>query len=312
MTEEAVKQTTRVCFSIRSVRDGRVELGNLAVAYAAALGAATGRALSLGEPQIKSTNDWSDYDYPDQKEEYLWGNEDYGVRALFSGQFVMHGRRAGELGFWTAIGLPAGSLFQGESKLHVNWQSYAQLTVGGDDERMRRCGTRFAEALAAIDVRGEPDGIAVEALEAVLTQLCWYSEAMDDEQAAPLLPAIRAVPARRPAGASSRFLLACIRLAQSNAAAAAPLLEELARQGEGLAFSHGILCGRAPTGLPAMVAWQDHVPAASPYYEVLSAQALVAELGGEKERAVSLYREVADAQIALTSEEAGKQLARLS
>jgi hypothetical protein len=232
-----------------------------------------------------------------------------GTKALFRG--VVHGRRAGERGYSSAFGLPPGLTFRGESKLHVNWQSFAQLTVSGDGECVRACGARFAEALAVADVRREPDGIAVEALEGVLTELCWYQEAMDDEQAAPLLPAVHAVPPDRPAGASLRFPLACIHLAQKNATAAAPLLKELAQQGKSLAFSHGIVCGRAPSGLPAMVAWQDQLPAAGAYYEVLSAQALVAELGGQKAHAVSLYRTIADAKVALTSEEAGKQLARL-
>ncbi|MEZ0372684.1 MAG: hypothetical protein ACAI44_26575 [Candidatus Sericytochromatia bacterium] len=290
------------------------ELG-LSRAYLTVLATACGRPLLDQAPEFEQIRDWSDYDYPKEEERYQWGDQEYGLRALTSGLFVRHGQRSGSIVFWVFLGLPAGLRLHGQSKLHPRWHSYARLDLEveiEDAELAASLMTTFRQALQPWDLRQQPDGIAHEALESALTQLCWYGEPLSAEQAPPLQAAAAMVPAERPAGAALRYLLAILRMHAGELSAAASLLDPLAAIGENLSFSHGINLGFDANGRPSQIVWQDDFEPPAPFYEILLAQAWLAEQGDQPAMARKLYQRVANAKLVISADQARQRIKQLN
>lgn len=311
MSIETEKDIERVAFSLTGIRAGELDEQILSIGYLAALAEATGRELISAGPEFEKRQDWSDYDYPQTEETYIWGDQSYGLKAMTSGLFVHHGRRGGSLVFWVFKGLPAGLRLQGQSKLHSRWQSFAELVIESEDQELvQRLASSFRKALEPWDVRQQPEGRGIEALEQVLTDLCWYGDDMEPEQEEILAAALPSLTSGSAVASSVNYLRAVLKMAQDETEAAAELLRELASAGRELRFSHGMNLGWTQDGKPEQVAWQDDFDPPLPWLEVLLGQAWVAEQRGNLPHAVSLYRQVVSAKASVAGRQARQQLKR--
>lgn len=309
----------KIPISSASVRAGEIYVEDLAQSYLQALATLTETRLIGGEPEHIVETDWSDYEYPSHKEYYQWGSEQLGMRILVSGRFSRPGVVTGSNSFWIFHGLPPGITLSGVSQLSDRWSSSAALTIELTDEtsdselyqRALAALADFRDGLKAWNLSLQPDGPARAVLEDLLTDLCWYGKALNVDMIAPLQAAANQVDLERPAGASVRYLLAVVKLENGDIDGAAQLLEDLAKQGKQLHFSHGINYGQAPGSEAGQVVWQDNFPAPAPYHEVRLGLARVAELRDDQVLAQKLYTSVARAKQVISSDQAKAGLKRL-
>lgn len=305
--------------SSASVRAGELNVQDLAQSYLQALAILTETSLISGSPEHIVETDWSDYEYPSHKEYYQWGSERLGMRLLVSGQSSRPGVVTGSNSFWIFYGLPPEITLSGFSKLSDRWSSSAALTIEltgepPDSELYHRALAAlaaFRDGLQAWNLSLQPDGQARVVLEDLLTDLCWYGKALNVDMIAPLQAAAEQVDLDRPAGASVRYLLAVVKLENEDIDGAAQLLEDLAKQGKQLHFSHGINYGQAPGSEMGQVVWQNSFAPPAPYHEVRLGLARVAELRGDQVLALKLYTSVARAKQVISSDQAKAGLKRL-
>jgi hypothetical protein len=241
----------RVCFPSTQVRAGEIGMSQLGRAYLLALAAAQG----LPPP---------------------------GLAALSASAALCGARREGGRIVWTFRVSQrcheggAAPLLVGESRLHGSFQSYAELSAsGGDPGRAQAALEAFQRALSPHDVLNTPDGAAVQAIEAALTDLCGpgggpIPAAAHEEALGRALAGRGALGAKegRPELAAALFLLACLRLLRGDEAGAGPLLGRLRAVGPGLRFSHGVAGRFSAQGRLLGIEWRERLEPPAPFGQV--------------------------------------------
>ncbi|MFT4978934.1 MAG: hypothetical protein ACI8S6_004844 [Myxococcota bacterium] len=275
-------QTLEIAFSSRNLPSHE----DLAAAWLAALGAIREGPIAP-TPSVKRINE----DYGSRQEEfYTYGDASLGLEVHAVGLMSGHGRH-GSKTTWRGVGVPV----TGESQLLGLGKSYVRIDFSAlPEEEWQRAGAALEAALQAWDLLQDDDGDAIEAVDSAIgkwqTATGWdRSDLIDD-----LRRAEGSSPIDRPAGATVRFLLARLLLAEEAVDAAAGLLEQLRDQGPELAFSRGLACGLDVDGSLWYVYRPSKTPPPQPHLEVLLALAWVAELRGATAQAAAQYQSIVD------------------
>lgn len=248
--------TLRVCFPSTQVRAGEIGMSQLGRAYLAALAAAMGLPPPPGRerPSVQEISEWEG-----------------------PGGSRLRAQRRGVRIEW-AFRVAGPAQLRGESELYDldpgpgPWQSHATLSAScGDPGRAEAALEAFLRALSPHDVLNTPDGAAVQAIEGVLTDLCFHGRvpaAAHEEALGRALAGRGALGADRPELAAATFLLACLRLRRGDEAGAGPLLQRLRAVGPRLRFSHGVSGQFSADGRLVGIAWREPLPPPAPFGQV--------------------------------------------
>ena len=337
-----MKEEFTVSFACRRVRSGEIDLHAMAVAYLAALAAATGKTmkgrLSKGKTidkegaarvrfqrtatgqRRKPTLPVQPLCYPPipipRKEEHFGDSTDYdydnSYETLNWGD-EEHGLEAqthATLVSWKALGLPAGYLLAGVTSLSFDKLSEARIILEGPELWMEEISRAFIAALAPFDIRKEAEGEAQLAVESALTDRVMYgsTEPWKESELAAAEKALEESDPGRPAGMALRFFAAVAALGLGKLDRADELLAELEARMRTIAFSHGINVFYQE-GKPLTVGWQDDFPQQAP--EVELARASLLALRGENAEATARLRKFSEEADEVTHTQAAEMLAWL-